>query len=63
MRPIVIALLALAGCASPPSQRCVTAHTPAVSVTSTDPRIPAIDMAATVTTVCVTPAYAQVSDK
>ncbi len=56
MKTIIAICLLLAGCAEMP-QKCVTAHSLGVSIKSTDPRVPAVEVAPTETTVCVTPAY------
>lgn len=58
MKLIIALCLLLAGCAEVPT-KCVTAHSLGVSIKSTDPRIPAVEVAPTATTVCVTPAYVQ----
>ena len=56
----LLPLLLLAGCAAQPTQ-CVTGHSPGVTITSTDPRIAAITIVHTITTVCLTPAYVDVA--
>lgn len=57
---ILLAVL-LVGCAEAPT-KCITGHSPGVQIKSTDPRIASVNIVPTVTTVCLTPAYAVASD-
>lgn len=56
MKFIALTLVLLAGCTQLPT-KCVEAHSPGVTIKSTDPRIADVTITPTVTNVCVTPAY------